>query len=359
MDDMNAMNGANDPNVNPANPNQDSYGATQQTWQNNAAPQQSGTGIPPYQPMAGAPAQPSNPNPQYNQGGNYGAPTAMKAPLNKPFYGCPLSEAVRRFFVKYVNFKGRASRSEFWWTILFIFSVNLIISLINSTMLDTDESFINTIWSIAIFIPFLSLSVRRLHDTNKSGWWLLLPVAITFVSTVVMVVFLLFAGYNVSALSDTDIAQEVLNSAAIGLIIGASILLICYLAGFVVYIVFMAIAEKPEGARYDETAPVQPAMQSMMQDQQRAPMNQQPFGSANEAMPQSGQATPAAPYNQQPSMPNETSAPGMPSASAERPYAPTQPASMPTQQPNVAPGNGSNTNDFPSQYTNGDGSDQQ
>ncbi|SCC80589.1 Uncharacterized membrane protein YhaH, DUF805 family [Bifidobacterium commune] len=360
MNDMNAMNGANDPNIDPANPNQNPYGATQQTQQNNAAPQQLGTDIPPYQPTAEAPAQPINPNPQYNQGGNYGAPAAVEVPLNKPFYGCPPPEAIKRFFVKYANFKGRASRSEFWWIILFIFVVKIIISLINSIILDTDESFIDTIWSIAIFIPFLSLNVRRLHDTNKSGWWLLLPAAITFVCTVTMVVLLLFAGYHVSSLSDTDIAQDIANSAAIGLIIGAFILLICYLASFVIYIVFMSIAQKPEGVRYDEITPAQPVMQSMMQGEQRPPMNQQSFRSTNETMPQSGQETPAASYNQQPGMPTEMSAqPDMPSASGEQPYVPAQPASMPIQQPNVAPSNGNNTSDFQPPFMNGNGSNQQ
>jgi uncharacterized membrane protein YhaH (DUF805 family) len=271
------MNGANGPNINQANPNQNPYGATQQTRQNNAVPQQSGTDIPPYQPMAEAPARPSNPNPQYNEGGNYGAPAAMAIPLNKPFYGCPPPEAIKRFFVKYANFKGRASRSEFWWSAIFIVVVKIIISLIDLIILDTTESVIDTIWSITIFIPSLSISVRRLHDTNRSGWWLVLPTAIEIVSIVAVVAILLLAGYNGSAQNGTDLAQEITKSATIGLIIAVSSLLIFYLAGFIIYIVFMTMAQKPEGARYDETAPAQPAMQNMMQGQQKPPMNQQSF----------------------------------------------------------------------------------
>lgn len=338
MDDMNAMNGANAPGTNPADPNgrrtntnQYPYGATQQTWQNNSAPQHAGTGVPPYQPMTGTPVQPGNPNQQYNQGGNYGAPPAMAFPLNKPFYGCPPMEAVKRFFVKYVNFNGRASRSEFWWTALFLFIVNMVISLINSVVLDTDESFINVIWAIAILLPCVAISIRRLHDTNKSGWWLLLPALIVLVSTIVLVALLLFTGYQVAALSNTDIAQAIANGAGIELIIGASLLLICYLAAFVIYVVFMAMEQKPEGAQYDETAPAQPVMQNMVQGQQMPPMNQQPFGSANAArpmnpstntaMPQNGQGVPGASYNQQPSMPNETGTqPGIPNTSGEQPH---------------------------------------
>ena len=55
--------------------------------------------------------------------GQYAAPTAT-VPLDKPYYGCSFQEAFLRFWKKYTVFKGRASRSEFWWWVLAAFGIN-------------------------------------------------------------------------------------------------------------------------------------------------------------------------------------------------------------------------------------------
>lgn len=106
--------------------------------------------------------------PAYNQ---YAAPTATAAvPLNKPYYDCPFPEAFLRFWKKYVVFKGRASRSEFWWWTLASVGISVLLSLLSSAA-DGKLGFLSSIWSLAILIPSLALAVRRLHDTDKPGWW--------------------------------------------------------------------------------------------------------------------------------------------------------------------------------------------
>lgn len=48
-------------------------------------------------------------------------------PLDKPYYGCSFQEAFLRFWKKYTVFKGRASRSEFWWWVLAAFGINIVL----------------------------------------------------------------------------------------------------------------------------------------------------------------------------------------------------------------------------------------
>ena len=75
---------------------------------------------------------------------------------------------------KYFNFKNRASRSEFWFFYLFLV-IGYTISI--STIFISIKLFIGIIWIfiLAMIIPSLAVTVRRLHDINKSGWFILLP----------------------------------------------------------------------------------------------------------------------------------------------------------------------------------------
>ena len=79
-------------------------------------------------------------------------------------------EAVKKALLEnYCNFQGRASRSEYWWFALFTFIVGAVISLIFGT--GTTGRVINGIFELAMLLPSLGLTVRRLHDVGKSGWW--------------------------------------------------------------------------------------------------------------------------------------------------------------------------------------------
>ena len=72
---------------------------------------------------------------------------------------------------KYAVFDGRAHRTEFWLFFLFSFIISfflgVIVGLVGSLW------FITTLYALAVLIPGLAVSVRRLHDTNRSGWWIL------------------------------------------------------------------------------------------------------------------------------------------------------------------------------------------
>lgn len=80
------------------------------------------------------------------------------------------TKAVSTCFVKYFDFKGRANRPEYWWFVLLIYMV-LILNLL--VQLETVAGVV----VLATFVPHLAVTVRRLHDSNRSGWYLLIALA--------------------------------------------------------------------------------------------------------------------------------------------------------------------------------------
>jgi uncharacterized membrane protein YhaH (DUF805 family) len=92
----------------------------------------------------------------------------------------------------YAVFSGRARRKEFWMFVLFnfIFYVVLtIIDVITGMYSDAGLGVLSGVYSLAIFIPALAVEVRRLHDTNRSGWWLFIAL-VPFVGAIILLVFL-------------------------------------------------------------------------------------------------------------------------------------------------------------------------
>jgi len=90
------------------------------------------------------------------------------------------AESIRTCFSKYVDFNGVASRSEFWWFILFVFLASLVLSFISSTL--------TNIFGLAVLLPELAVGARRLHDTGRSGWWQLL-LLVPVIGLIVLIVF--------------------------------------------------------------------------------------------------------------------------------------------------------------------------
>ena len=78
--------------------------------------------------------------------------------------------AIRSGFRNYISFNGRATRSEYWYWTLFAVLLQLIVDRVTG---DTPE-LVSVLASLALFLPSLAVSIRRLHDLDKSGWWFLL-----------------------------------------------------------------------------------------------------------------------------------------------------------------------------------------
>jgi len=81
--------------------------------------------------------------------------------------------AVRTCFQKYATISGRARRSEYWWFALFLLIGNGVLSLVD-TILFGDANVLSAIFSLATVVPSICAGGRRLHDTGRSAWWLLL-----------------------------------------------------------------------------------------------------------------------------------------------------------------------------------------
>jgi uncharacterized membrane protein YhaH (DUF805 family) len=92
---------------------------------------------------------------------------------------------------RYAQFSGRAGRAEFWW----FFLANLIIVAILSVLRQASSAFwvLYVIYAVALIIPSLAVSVRRLHDIGRSGWWILIGL-VPLVGAIVLLVFHVMAG---------------------------------------------------------------------------------------------------------------------------------------------------------------------
>ena len=90
-------------------------------------------------------------------------------------------EATKLFFVRYTDFNGRSRRSEYWWAYLGI----VIISAVLTTVLGE----LAYIWTLATLVPQIAVSVRRLHDIGKSGWWYLIGL-VPLVGLIILLVWM-------------------------------------------------------------------------------------------------------------------------------------------------------------------------
>ena len=82
---------------------------------------------------------------------------------------------------KYTVFSGRARRKEYWMFVLFNVIVSIILSIIDR-IIGTDfggsstSGWLSTIYSLAVLLPTIGVGIRRMHDTNRSGWWILISL---------------------------------------------------------------------------------------------------------------------------------------------------------------------------------------
>lgn len=123
----------------------------------------------------------------YNQYGGYGNVNAMyNTGDGIPKY-VGFGEAISLYFRNFINFNGRSTRSEYWFAMLFLFVVSLCANVIDSLLLG-DAGILPALINIAFFLPSLGLNIRRLHDSGKSAWYLLLGI-IPFAGWIIMLVF--------------------------------------------------------------------------------------------------------------------------------------------------------------------------
>ena len=88
---------------------------------------------------------------------------------------------------KFADFSGRARRQEYWMFVLFNFLVSVAVGVVDG-ILGAGGS-LSGLYSLAVLVPSLAVSARRLHDTDRSGWWMLIAL-IPLVGWIILLVFL-------------------------------------------------------------------------------------------------------------------------------------------------------------------------
>jgi len=106
-------------------------------------------------------------------------------------------KALRSFWKRYRDFRGRSRRSEYWFIQLFLVVTNIAVAIIDLALMSWDVDrfianggggIVGLVWILVTIVPALAVLVRRLHDTGKSGWWALVGF-LPLVGAVVLLVF--------------------------------------------------------------------------------------------------------------------------------------------------------------------------
>ncbi|MGY2128936.1 DUF805 domain-containing protein [Blastococcus sp. SYSU DS0617] len=132
--------------------------------------------------------------PQYGQAPGYGQPYPAAPGYDAPAASTPMMDigtAVRSVLTQYATFTGRARRSEYWWFALASFLASIVTSIIDLAIgseVTAGMGILSLLLSLALLIPSLAVGVRRLHDTGKSGWWLLIGL-VPLIGFIVLIVF--------------------------------------------------------------------------------------------------------------------------------------------------------------------------
>ena len=98
-------------------------------------------------------------------------------------------DSVKTCLSKYADFSGRAGRSEYWWFFLFVILFGAAFAVVSDTL--------SVLFYLAVLLPSVAAATRRLHDTNRSGWWQLISL-VPLIGTIVLIVFLAQPGTDES-----------------------------------------------------------------------------------------------------------------------------------------------------------------
>ncbi|MFZ4541143.1 MAG: DUF805 domain-containing protein [Rickettsiales bacterium] len=130
-----------------------------------------------------------------------------------------LLDAVKTCFNKYATVSGRAARSEFWFWVLFVFLGSLILGIIDGILFGVVDAAgqskgsgpLGLVFSLATLIPYICVGARRMHDVNRSGWWIL----INLIPIIGWIVFIVWAATK-GTTGDNRYGPDPLATATIG-----------------------------------------------------------------------------------------------------------------------------------------------
>jgi uncharacterized membrane protein YhaH (DUF805 family) len=123
-------------------------------------------------------------------GGGYGPQQGYNQQQQGYLQGGPVDfqGAIRQQFANVLNFEGRASVSAYWWYALALVIVDVVLNIFSSVIGASALTLLISLVLIVVGLSGLSVGVRRMHDTDRSGWWLLL--SFTIIGIIVVIVWL-------------------------------------------------------------------------------------------------------------------------------------------------------------------------
>ncbi|WP_201585603.1 DUF805 domain-containing protein [Psychrobacter jeotgali] len=122
----------------------------------------------------------------------YQPPSTNPTIDNNDIYAAEENYSIIDWFKKslrnYTNFSGRARRKEYWYFVLVHTVLMFITSMIDAMLFDSGFPLFYGIVALGLFVPGLAVTIRRLHDTSRSGWWVLLSL-IPLIGSIVLLIF--------------------------------------------------------------------------------------------------------------------------------------------------------------------------
>jgi uncharacterized membrane protein YhaH (DUF805 family) len=102
-------------------------------------------------------------------------------------------DAIRSGFRNYVNFSGRAARSEYWYWVLFVVLLSIVAAILDNAVFPfTETPPLSAVTSLILFLPGLAVGFRRLHDIDRTAWWVLL--VFTVLGSILLIVWACMKG---------------------------------------------------------------------------------------------------------------------------------------------------------------------
>lgn len=215
-------------------------------------------------PTATAAPEFSSPGPYAPPAGPYAPPpyapvvSAEQNPDNAPVR-VGFVDAIKRAYSRYAKFSGRASRSEYWWFYFLQLLVGVPLGLLafglGSRVTPGEAptamtgnlaiSGLGNLWSLANFIPLLAVSWRRLHDSNKSGWWYGAAIALQVVLIMLVVVALIASIVSQCSGSSCDVSSFTAPS---GLLLGLVVAAVIAVLALAITILVFLLRRGEEGS---------------------------------------------------------------------------------------------------------------
>lgn len=96
-----------------------------------------------------------------------------------------ITQAVTRGFAQTLDFSGRSRRPDYWWFFIFVFIGAGVLGAIDLALGGATGGWLVRVFQIVVFVPFLAVGWRRLQDTGRPGWFLLIPAGVVVVSTII------------------------------------------------------------------------------------------------------------------------------------------------------------------------------